>query len=313
MKKHLTIIFMGTPEFAVPSLLALHAGGHDVSLVVTQPDRPKGRGKKMAEPPVKRAADSLGYPVVQPKSLKDPHIAHHLKSLKPDVFVVVAYGHILSRDILDIPTFGAINLHASILPKYRGPAPIQWAIINREKVTGVTAMFMDAGMDTGDILSIEKVPIRPDDTAATLHDTLAQKGADLLIETLARIQEDSIQRHPQDHNQATYAPLLKKEDGRIDWHESAVHIDAFVRGMSPWPGAFTFYEGQRLKIFSVQPVQRDFTAPPGTIIKSFPGELAVATGQGALLIRQLQGASGKRLDIKDFLRGHPMPPGARLE
>lgn len=303
---------MGTPEFAVPSLLALHESGHAVSLVVTQPDRPKGRGKKIHPPPVKSAAIRLGYPVVQPESVKTKDFYRQVKKLAPDVFAVIAYGHIISREMLAIPAFGAVNIHASLLPKYRGPAPIQWAIINGEKETGVTAMLMNAGLDTGDILMTEKTIIRPCDTSATLHDLLARKSAELLIKTLSKIQLGDIERRPQDHSQATYAPLLRKADGRIDWHKSAREIDAFVRGMTPWPGAFTFHGNRRLKLFAVTPLDTAETEPPGTVLKGFPDELTIATGKGALLIRKIQGASGKRLNIKDFLRGYPLPPGTRL-
>jgi methionyl-tRNA formyltransferase len=310
--KPLNIIFMGTPEFAVPSLFALHESGHHVSLVVTQPDRPRGRGRKLQPPPVKSAAMGLKYPVIQPESIKTADFYQQVKDPAPDVFVVIAYGHILSREILGIPTFGAINIHASLLPKYRGPAPIQWAIINQEVETGVTAMLMDPGLDTGDILRTDTTPIGPDDTSSTLHDLLAKKSAGLLIQTLIKVQQGNIERHPQKHDRATYAPLLKKADGRIDWHSPAAKIDAFVRGMSPWPGAFTFHGDKRLKIFSAKPVDSVATGPSGTVLKGFPDELTIASGAGALLIEEIQGASGKRLKIKDFLRGYPLPPGTRL-
>ena len=303
---------MGTPAFAVPALLALHESEHHLSLVVTQPDRPKGRGKKIVPPPVKSEAIKLGYPVVQPESIKTQDFFNQVNNPAPDVFVVIAYGHILSREMLAVPTFGAVNIHASLLPKYRGPAPIQWAIINGETETGVTAMMVDAGLDTGDILMTDKTPILPDHTSSTLHDLLAEKSAALLVQTLAKIRKGNITKHPQDHRMATYAPLLRKADGRIDWHTSARKIDAFVRGMSPWPGAFTFHGERRLKFFSVKSLDSATTEPPGTVLKGFPDELTIATGKGVLLIREIQGASGKRLDIKDFLRGYPMPPGTRL-
>lgn len=303
---------MGTPDFAVPSLTALHQSGHTVSLVVTQPDRPKGRGKKIHPPAVKTAAARLGCPVIQPKSLKTQSVYEKIKSLAPDMFVVIALGHILSPEMLGIPEWGAVNIHASLLPKYRGPAPIQWAVINQEKETGVTAMRMDAGMDTGDILMADRTPILPHDTSETLHDLLASKGSDLLIKTLSGLQNGQIEPRPQAHADASYAPLLKKADGRIDWHHTASQIDARVRGTMPWPGAFTFHENKRLKIFSTRPLNAASSEPPGTVLAGFPDELSVATGDGTLLIREIQGASGKRLAVKDFLRGYALPPGTRL-
>lgn len=312
MKKKLKIIFMGTPDFAVPSLKALCKGGYDVSLVVTQPDRPKGRGRKVIPPPVKVVAQSLRINVIQPVSINNDDFIDNITRLKPDIFIVVAYGHILSKNILALPKTGSINLHASLLPKYRGPGPIQWAIINGEKETGITTMIMDEGMDTGDILLSAKDTINPDDTSATLHDRLAALGANLLIKTLKAFESDSINPIPQDHTQATYAPLLKKSDGRIDWKRDAQYLATFIRGVTPWPGAFTFHEKKRLKIFSAHPLSADVSEIPGTVIKGFPDELRIATGKGALSVTEIQGASGKRLFIKDFLRGNQIPPGIVL-
>jgi len=312
VKKKLKIIFMGTPDFAVPSLKALCKGGYDVSLVVTQPDRPKGRGRKVIPPPVKVVAQSLRINVIQPVSINNDDFIDNITRLKPDIFIVVAYGHILSKNILALPKTGSINLHASLLPKYRGPGPIQWAIINGEKETGITTMIMDEGMDTGDILLSAKDTINPDDTSATLHDRLAALGANLLIKTLKAFESDSINPIPQDHTQATYAPLLKKSDGRIDWKRDAQYLATFIRGVTPWPGAFTFHEKKRLKIFSAHPLSADVSEIPGTVIKGFPDELRIATGKGALSVTEIQGASGKRLFIKDFLRGNQIPPGIVL-
>ena len=303
---------MGTPEFAVPSLKELHKNHYDVALVVTQPDRPKGRGRKVISPPVKETAISLGYEVIQPASIKTDNSIEIMRKHEPDIFVVAAYGHILTKNILEIPRIGSINIHASLLPKYRGPAPIQWSIINREKETGVTTMFMDEGMDTGDILFSAKLEIAPDDTSATLHDRLAKLGADLIIKTIKAIEAKEIMPIPQDHKKATYVPLLKKKDGHIDWKKSAEDIEAFVRGTIPWPGAFTFYGNKCLKIFASRPILTDITAPPGTVIKGFTDELRIATGKGALSILKIQSESGKRLSIKDFLRGCSIPPGTIL-
>ncbi len=316
-EKKIRIIFMGTPDFAVPSLNALHKSGYEVVLVVTQPDRPKGRGRKLSHsqlshPPVKKAAMNLGYDIIQPLSIRTDEFADSILKLKPDVFVVVAFGHILPKNILALPKAGAINIHASLLPKYRGAAPIQWAIINKETETGVTTMFVDEGMDTGDILLSSKIKIAPDETSASLHNRLADLGANLLIRTLQALKAGTLNPLPQDHTKACNAPLLKKSDGHIDWKMSAEAIEAFMRGMTPWPGAFTFYKNRRLKVYKAEPVPANVTESPGTVVKGFPDELLVATGKGALSILEIQGASGKRLLIKDFLQGCKMPPGTIL-
>ncbi|MBW2568996.1 MAG: methionyl-tRNA formyltransferase [Deltaproteobacteria bacterium] len=313
IENKIKIIFMGTPDFAVPALNALHKNNYNVVLVVTQPDRPKGRSRKPAFPPVKKAAIHLGYDVIQPISIKTDEFANHIIELKPDIFVVSAFGHILPKRILGLPTIGALNIHASLLPEYRGAAPIQWAVINGEKETGVTAMLMDEGMDTGDILFTSKTEIFPDDTSATLHDRLADLGAGLLIKTLKVIAAGNINPISQDHTRATYAPMLKKKDGHIDWEMAADKLEAFIRGMTPWPGAFTFYNNTRLKIFRSTPVTMSADNPPGTVLKAFPDELCVATGKGTLSILEIQGESGKRLVIKDFLRGFKLPVGTVLE
>jgi methionyl-tRNA formyltransferase len=305
----LNIIFMGTPDFAVPSLKALHHSDHRIKLVVTQPDRPKGRGRKMVAPPVKQVASAYGYACAQPDRVTDPAFAGMLTDYAPDLFVVIALGHILPEKLLKIPRLGAVNIHASLLPKYRGPAPIQWAIINGDKETGVTTMLMDKGMDTGAILLSDRTLIRPDDTTAELQDRLADMGAGLLIETLAQLAAGSLQPRRQDHQQATYAPLLKKADGRIKWQTSAKAIEAFVRGMSPWPGAFTFAGEKRFKILKADTIAAQGDQPPGTVVIGFPDELRVATGEGILSILEIQGASGKRLQIRDFLRGNPIEVG----
>jgi len=312
MKKKARIIFMGTPEFAVPALRDLHKNGQDVALVVTQPDRPKGRGRKVIPPPVKEVAVSFGYEINQPASIRTDEFANHMAKYKPDIIVVVAYGHIIPKNILAIPKIATINIHASLLPKYRGPAPIQWAIINGEKETGVTIILMDEGLDTGDILLSSKVEIFPDDTSGTLHDRLSALGADLLIQTIKSFETGNINPIPQDHTQATYAHILKKNDGRMNWEMPAQTLEAFIRGMTPWPGAFTFHGNKRLKIFKARPIIIDTVEIPGTVIKRFPDELCVATGKGVLSLIKIQSESGKRLLIKDFLRGYKIPPGTVL-
>ncbi|WDN88535.1 methionyl-tRNA formyltransferase [Desulfosarcina sp. BuS5] len=306
------IVFMGTPDFAVPSLKALNQNGYEVSIVVTQPDRPKGRGRKIIPPPVKSAALSLGYDIAQPASVRTDEFAEQITAINPDLFVVTAFGRILPENILAIPRIGAINVHASLLPKYRGSAPIQWAIINGEKKTGVTTMLMDNGLDTGGILLKDETLILPGDTSSILHDRLAEMGAVLLIKTLRRIESDGLKPVPQDDAIATYAPLLNKKDGCIDWKLPAESIESFIRGVTPWPGAFTFHNDRRLKIFKAIALRTDIDENPGRVIKSFPGELIVATGKGALSIFEIQSASGKRLSIRNFLQGNHIPPGTML-
>jgi methionyl-tRNA formyltransferase len=311
--KPLKLILMGTPDFAVPSLIALHQSHHRILRVITQPDRPKGRGRRMAISPVKKAAVQLGYDVAQPSSAQGDGFIATCFNPDPDLLVVVAYGNILPATVVSRLALGAVNVHASLLPHYRGAAPIQWAIINGDSHTGVTTMRMDAGMDTGDILLTDRTSIRPDDTAATLHDRLAAMGAELLVHTLDRMATGDIEPIPQDDSQATYAPLLKKKNGEIDWHRSATAIERLIRGMTPWPGAYTFQEGQRLKIFRAAVALSTSDVTPGTVVKGFADELRVATGEGMLSILELQGASGKRLPIADYLRGHPIPPGTVLK
>ncbi len=312
MSAPLKIVFMGTPEFAVPSLSALHAKGHSVLAVVTQPDRPKGRGRKLAPSPVKRAAMVHGYPVLQPHAVRDDAFAQQMARLAPNLFVVVAFGQLLPQRLLDIPCRGAVNVHASLLPRYRGAAPIQWPIINGDRETGVTTMMMDAGMDTGDILLTARTPIGAQETAADLHDRLSLLGADTLVRTLAQIQDGTLRRTPQDHSAATYAPMLKKKDGLIDWSWPAERIECLIRGLTPWPGAFTFSGTRRLKVFRASVLERDISVAPGTILECFPGELRVATGKDALAVQEIQGASGKRLPIDDFLCGCQLPDGTCL-
>ncbi len=306
------IIFMGTPEFATPTLKALHHSEHDVLAVATKPDRPKGRGRRTVACAVKESAGNLSYPVLQPARVVEPWFVENITDHRPDLFVVVAYGHILPGSVLAIPRLGTINVHASLLPKYRGPAPIQWAVINGESETGVTTMWMDEGMDTGDILLTSKISISPADTSESLHERLAELGAELLIETLTQLEEGHLTSTAQDNSEATYAPLLKKQDGRIDWSKDPTSLDAFIRGMNPWPGAFTLLFGKRLKIFKAKGLQKQASGTPGTVMKGFPGELDVVTGRGILTLEEVQFESGKRLPVKDFLKGCRVAPGTIL-
>ena len=312
MNKKARIIFMGTPEFAVPALRALHNNDLNVVLVVTQPDCRKGRGRRLSPPPVKKTAVNLGYPVLQPSSVRSVEFSNIIAEYEPDFIVVVAFGRIIKKNILDIPKIAAINIHASLLPKYRGSAPIQWAIIKGENKTGVTIMLMDEGMDTGDILLSSEIEISPDDTSDILHDRLADLGANLLIETLNAFDTGDIHPISQDHIQATYAPMLKKDDGRMNWKTPAQSLETFIRGMTPWPGAFTFHGEKRLKIFKAKAISANANDSPGTVMKGFPDELWIATGNGVLSVLEIQSESGKRLPIKDFLRGYALPPGTHL-
>ena len=312
MKTIYTLVFMGTPDFAVPSLNALHHRGHNVARVVTQPDRPRGRGRKVYPPAVKTAALDLALSIAQPNSIKTQEFEAQIAQIKPDFIVVAAFGNILPSNILTIPQIGTINIHASLLPYYRGPAPINWAIINGESRTGVTTMLMDEGLDTGDILLTAEETITARDTAATLHERLALRGAELIIKTLEAYADDTVQPVSQNDAQATYAPMLKKQDGRINWQQPAEKLEPFIRGMTPWPGAFTFHEDNRLKIFSARPVAKSFEVPAGTVLPSFPDELEIATGKNALSILEIQGPSGKRLQIKDFFRCYKIEAGTKV-
>lgn len=299
---------MGTPDFAVPTLRELHGNGFSPRLVVTQPDRPKGRGRIALAPPVKTAALELGCEVIQPANMSNPGLKQRFSSLAPDFFVVVAYGHFLSSALLSIPRVAAINLHASLLPKYRGAAPIQRALMNGEMETGVTTIKMNVGMDTGDILLSEKMAIDPGATSQTLHDRLSVVGGTLVIETIRGMLAGDIIPVPQNPEDASYAPMLKKEDGHIDWSMPAHRILDLIRGVTPWPGAFTFHKERRLKIYAAEALSGK-TCAAGTVMDAFPGELRIGTGEGILKVLEIQGASGKRLRIQDFLRGYPLSPG----
>jgi methionyl-tRNA formyltransferase len=312
-KKNLRIVFMGTPDFSVPALSALHAAGYRIELVVTQPDRPSGRGRKVVPSPVKAEAARLGLTVFQPQSLRQPETVERIATAQPAFIVVIAFGKVLPRAVLDIPSICAVNVHASLLPKYRGAAPIHRAIVNGETETGVTTMLMGEGLDTGDILLAERTEIASTDTAGTLHDRLSTMGAELIVKTLKGLAAGKLTPVPQDPALATFAPQLSKKDGRIDWKKSPEALDAFVRGMDPWPGAFTSLDGKRLRIYRLAPARRSENRPAGTVIGGFPDELRVAAGDGAVSILELQGESGKRMPVADFLRGNAVPVGTILK
>lgn len=304
------IIFMGTPEFAVPSLNALVESGEEVSAVVAQPDKPKGRGRKLAPPPVKVAAERHNIPVLQPAKIRTEEFLEDLRRINPDLICVAAYGKILPKAVLELPRFGCINVHASLLPRYRGAAPVNWAIVRGEKVTGVTTMQMDEGMDTGDILLKREMPIEEDDTGETLSEKLSSAGAALLIETIRDLKSGNLHPEKQDESRATYAPMLKKEDGCIDWERTAPDLRNLVRGMLPWPGAFTYLGGKLLKIYRVSVSEGE--GKPGEVLMSERGVIRVAAGIGALDVQELQMEGGKRLDSGAFLAGRKIQTGTIL-
>ena len=306
------IVFFGTPSFAVPSLRSLLQGPDKVVAVVTQPDRGKGRGQKVIYSPVKEVALQHGIPLFQPDRVREEAFQENVRNARPELLIVVAFGQILPKSLLEIPGSGAINVHASQLPKYRGAAPIQWAVLNGEKVTGVTTMLMDEGMDTGDILFEKEVPIQEKETAGTLHDRLSALGADLLLETIEKMKAGDIHPVRQNHPVATYAPILKKEDGHIDWKREARAIDCQVRGLDPWPGAFTYWEGKLLKICAgeaADSVSGVAAGTPGTVVWVCADFIELRTGKGSYLIREVQLEGKRRMKVGDFLLGHPIRVG----
>ena len=307
------LIFMGTPEFSTPSLRAVAAAGHEVALVVTQPDRPSGRKAEAAPPPVKTAALALGLPVYQPERLTAPGALDPLRAARPEAAVVVAFGHILRPAALEIPPLGCINAHASLLPRLRGAAPIAWAIINGEKVSGVTTMLLDPGMDTGPMLLRREVALDPEETAGLLHDKLAPVAAALLVETLAGLVAGSITPHPQDGSQATVAPMLKKEDGRVDWTRTAEEIARRVRGLHPWPGSFSNLEGETLKVIRVK-AEAGKRGAPGEVLDCGKDGILVAAGSGtAVRLVEIQPPGKKAMNACAWLAGHCLDPGCSFD
>lgn len=303
------IVFMGTPDFAVPSLQALLDAGHEVCAVYTQPDKPQGRKQVLTAPPVKELALQQGIPVYQPATLKNEEEQAKLRALAPEVIIVVAYGKLLPKAVLDIPPRGCINVHGSLLPRWRGAAPIQWSVIAGDQKAGVTTMQMAEGLDTGDMLLTYETEIGARETAGELFDRLAQAGAALLVETLEKL--DSIAPRPQDDSQSCYAHMLDKQMAVIDWTKSAHEIDCLIRGLSPWPIALTTLAGARLKIYVAEPVSG--TGKPGEVLESDPKRgLTVACGAGALALHEVQLVGGKRMKSADFLRGHAIDKGTML-
>lgn len=308
----MNIVFMGTPDFAVPSLEAL-IKEFGVKAVYTQPDRPKGRGKKLAFSPVKEVAVANNIEVLQPEKIRnDVEAIEYLKSLKPDFIIVVAFGQILPKEVLDIPKYGCINLHGSLLPKYRGAAPIQWSVINGEKVAGNTTMLMDVGLDTGDMLLTNEVEVSKFMTAGELYEELKLSGAGLLVETIKKVVEGKITPIKQNDEESTYAPMLNKEIAKIDWNKSAEEIHNHIRGMNPWPIATTIYDDKVMKVYESDFESSKSTKEPGVILKADKKGIVVSTKEGNLIIKKLQFPNGKPLMVEQFINGNHIEIGKKL-
>ena len=303
------IIFMGTPDFSVGTLEALVEAGHEVCLVVTQPDKPKGRGKEMQYTPVKEAALKYGIEVYQPRRIREAECVEKLRQYNADIMVVIAFGQIIPKEILEMVPYGCVNVHASLLPKYRGAAPIQWSIIDGEAVTGVTTMQMDEGLDTGDMLLKTEVPITAEETGESLHDKLAKAGAALCVETLAKLQEGSIVPKKQGESPTAYAKMLDKKLGNIDWTKSAVEIERLVRGLNSWPSAYTYWNKKVVKIWKASVTDENSNEQVGTVVKVEKDGFYVQTGNGLLKVLELQIPGKKRMDAGAFLRGYTIEPG----
>lgn len=306
------VIFMGTPEFSVGTLEALIEAGHEIVLAVTQPDKPKGRGKEMQFPPVKECALSHGIPVFQPKKIREPKCIAELKKYDADVCVVIAFGQILPKEILQMTPFGCINVHASLLPKYRGAAPIQWAVINGEEVSGVTTMQMNEGLDTGDMLEKTEIVLDAKETGGSLYDKLAAAGACLCVSTLEKLANHELTPEKQGESTTEYARMLDKKLGRIDWNQPACEIERLIRGLNPWPSAYTDWEGKTMKIWEADVVHEDSDKKPGTVVEVTKNGFAVQTGKGLLQVKSLQIPGKKRMEADAFLRGYPLSAGMLL-
>lgn len=305
------VLFMGTPEFAVPTLEAL-IKEHKVIGVFTQPDKPKGRGKAMAFPPVKEKALEYHIPVYQPVKVREESVVEQIRSMKPEAIVVVAFGQILPESILQIPPYGCINVHASLLPKYRGAAPMQWSIIDGEKETGLTTMYMAKGLDTGDMILKETVPILPKETGETLHDKLSVMGGPLILKTLQQIQNGTAPRIPQDDSKSCYASMLTKELGCIQWEKDAASIEQLIRGLNSWPSAYTIWNDKTLKIWDSEIVEKDYDGEIGTVVAKDKHSFTVKCGQNGLKILEVQLQGKKRMTVQAFLAGNQIETGMRL-
>ena len=306
------VIFMGTPDFSVGTLEALIEAGHEVVLVVTQPDKPKGRGKEMQFTPVKEVALQHEIPVYQPKRIRNEECIEELRKYNADIMVVIAFGQILPKEILEMTPYGCVNVHASLLPKYRGAAPIQWAVIDGEKISGVTTMQMDEGLDTGDMIMKTEIPLEEEETGGSLHDKLAKAGADLCVETLKALENKTATWEKQGETTTEYAKMLDKKTGDIDWKQSAESIERLIRGLNPWPSAYTMWEEKVMKIWKATVSEQNADEMPGTIVKVEKDSFWVQTGNGQLKILELQIPGKKRMDAGAFLRGYQIKEGTVL-
>ena len=306
------LIFMGTPDFSASILKKIIQAGHEVLAVVTQPDKEKGRGKEMSFPPVKELALEYGLTVYQPVKVRNPEFVQLVRDMEPEVIVVAAFGQLLPKELLEIPPYGCINVHASLLPKYRGAAPIQYAIINGEAETGVTIMYMDVKLDTGDMILKRSIPIAKEETGGSLHNKLADLGAELMVEVLEQLKNGSSVRTPQEDSEATLVKILDKNMGNINFSASAIAIERLIRGLNPWPTAFTKLDGKTLKLWRAEVEELEFSAEPGEVLQVRRDALVVATGEKALVIKELQLEGKKRMTAEAFLRGYPVPVGKKL-
>ena len=306
------VIFMGTPDFSVGTLEAIIEAGHEVALVVTQPDKPKGRGKAMQYTPVKECALSHGIEVFQPVKIRESANIEYLRKFNADIIIVVAFGQILSKSILDMPRYGCINVHASLLPKYRGAAPIQWAVINGDEFTGVTTMRMDEGVDTGDMIAKSTVRLASDETGGSLFEKLSAEGAKLCVETMKMIEDGTAEYTPQNSEEATHTSMISKELGFIDWTKPAVEIERLIRGLNPWPSAYTYLSGKTLKIWKATVHPGNTDAAPGTVVKADKQSLVIQTGVDRLSLEEVQLEGKKRMPVADFLRGFTIENGTVL-
>lgn len=300
------VIFMGTPDFAVGTLEAIIEAGHEVVLAVTQPDKPKGRSGSLQFPPVKECAIAHNIPVFQPVKIREQKNIDELKKYDPDIIIVVAFGQIVSKEILDMPRYGCVNVHASLLPKYRGAAPIQWAVINGDEITGVTTQRMDVGVDTGDIIETAQLRIAEDETGGSLFDKLAMVGAKLCVSTMEKIEKGEATYTPQKEEEATHTKKIEKELGNVDWSKSAKEIECLIRGLNPWPSAYTHLNGKTLKLWLAKVIDESSTLTPGTIVKVTKNEILVQTGAGMLSLLEVQLEGKKRMPVDAFLRGYPL-------
>ncbi|MDU2147933.1 MAG: methionyl-tRNA formyltransferase [Paeniclostridium sordellii] len=306
------IVFMGTPEFAVPCLQKIIDEGHEVLAVVTQPDKPKGRGKKLAMPPVKELALKYNIDVYQPVKAREESFVEKLKEINPELIVVVAFGQILPKSILDIPKFGCVNVHASLLPKYRGAAPLNWVIINGEEKTGVTTMYMDVGLDTGDMILKSEIPLDDEITAGELHDKMMVQGAEVLKDTIDLISKGEAPREKQNDEETSYSPIMDKSLGNIDWSKSATDIHNLIRGVNPWPSAYTTYDKQTMKIWKTKVLDKLSEKTPGTILSVDKNGIEVSTGDKVLQISEIQMSGKKRMIVSEYIKGNDISTGIVL-